>query len=97
MEIVGSVAPEEVPEGRRVFMQEGVWTRVHKQAIADAENGRVTVLKLKDQDELKKMKNNLSARLRAAGYSMHPVVVEQSDGLRVFLELRLRGPQNGAA
>jgi hypothetical protein len=90
MKVIGSVAPEEVPEGERSRSRTGVWSELARRAIQDHENGRVTMVQVDDDKELKKLRNNLVQYLRPKGYRMHPVVVRQSDGgTRVFLELRL--------
>lgn len=100
MEIVGSVAADEVPEGIRRERAPGVYALLAKRAIADHEQSRVTVVKVKDNAELTKLRNNLAGPLRAAGYKARPLIVRQGEELRVFLELALRegkatAPVNG--
>lgn len=92
MEIVGSVAPDEVPEGIRRGRPPGIWAQLCERAIADFRQQRVTVVRLKDQDEIEKMMNNIRTRLRGEGFQPRPVVVKQDDELRVFLELVVREP-----
>jgi len=88
MEIIGSVAPEEVPEGEKPNARSGIWSQLAKRTITDHESGRVTMVQLDDDKELKKLRNNLVQYLRAKGYRMHPVIVRQATGMRVFIELR---------
>jgi hypothetical protein len=90
MEIVGTVAPDEVPEGKRRVRPPGVWGQLAERVVQEHSLGRVVVVKLKDEKEYKTMRNNLAPRLRAAGFKLRPVVIEQKDELRVFLELALR-------
>ena len=90
MEIVGTVTPDEVPEGKRRTRQPGVWGLLCARVVEEHEHGRIVVVRLKDEKEYKTMRNNLGPRLRAAGFKLRPVIVEQKDELRVFLELALR-------
>lgn len=87
MEIVGSVAPEDVPEAPRRGGRPGVWPALQQRIIADHEQGRVTVVRLRDEKEYKTMQNNVGPRFRDTQYRLRPVVVVQDDGLRVFMEL----------
>jgi hypothetical protein len=92
MDIIGSVAPTEVPAGRGRTPREGVWTGLARRAVADHEQERVTVISLADNDELKKMRNGVAFPLRNHGYALRPVVVESDSELRVFMELKPAGP-----
>jgi len=58
--------------------------------LADYEQQRVTVVKLKDEAEYRKMMNNLAPRLREAGFKARPMIVEQQGEIRAFMELALR-------
>lgn len=98
MEIVGSVASEEVPAGRRPRnTRVGIWPPVVARAITDHEQGRVTVIKVKDQKEYNRLRNGTALLFRKTKYRLHPVVVEGTDGWRIFLELRLKDMENGAS
>jgi len=91
VEVIGSVAPEEVP---RLAPVRGIWTALARRAIEDHEQGRVTVVKLDTQEAAKRMRNGMSDYIRKAGYLLHPVAVDQGkDGIRVFLELRRKPEQ----
>jgi len=50
----------------------------------------VTVVRLNDDAEFKKMMNNLRPRLKEEGYKARPILVKQGEELRVFVELVLR-------
>ena len=89
MEIIGSVAPEEVPEGEQRNARSGIWSQLAKRVVMDHESGRVTMVQVDDDKELKKLRNNLAQYLRSKGYRMHLVIVRQATGMRVFIELRL--------
>jgi len=89
MEIIGSVEPQAVPEGRRSTRgANSVWAALARRAMMDHEQGRVTVVKLADQAEYKKMRNGIQPYLRVRKYHLNPVILEQPDGLRVFMELQ---------
>lgn len=91
MEIVGSVDRTEIPQvARRSYRPPGIWAQLSMRAVKDHVAGRVTVVKLKDDKELKKMRAGLQIPLRKLGYKSRLVVIEQPDGLRAFLELALR-------
>jgi len=93
VEIIGSVAPEEVPRvpGSR---REGLWATVVRRAVEDHEQGRVTVIKMDSQADVDRLRNGVRIYLREAGYKLHPVTVDQGkDGVRVFLELRRKPEQ----
>jgi hypothetical protein len=98
MEIVGSVAPDEVPEGKRLSRPIGQWPTLVARAVADHESGRVTVIKVKDEKEYRRFRNGTALIFRAkTKYRLNPVIVEQPDGWRVFLELQLREQEDGGS
>ena len=88
MDIVGSVTVDEVPAGRTRMPREGVWSGLARRAVADHEQERVTVVSLKDEDELKRMRNGVAFPLRNLGYAVRPIIVEANNELRVFMELK---------
>lgn len=93
MEIVGSIAPEEVPENARRAPRTGVWSSLARRCIADHEDGRVTVVKVADQDELAKLRNGTAEALRKAGYGRRFSVEALRDGLKVFMEIERVKPE----
>jgi hypothetical protein len=93
LEIIGSVEPEAVPQGARRLDFKGVWSTLARRAMMDHEQGRVTVIKLNDMDEYKKMRNGVQTYFSTRRYRLNPVIVEQADGLRVFMELQPSGPE----
>jgi hypothetical protein len=93
MEIIGSVSPDGVPEGmRRPARTASVWAALARRAMADHEQGRVTVIKLANAAEYKKMRNGTHSYFNSRKYALNPVIVDQSDGMRVFMELQPLGP-----
>jgi hypothetical protein len=85
IEIIGSVAPQEVPTQRR----ENNWSRLAERVVRDHEEGRVTVLRLTDEEDLVRLRGNLGHHLHRKDYSARTVVVRQGDPIeiRVFVEL----------
>jgi hypothetical protein len=96
MEIVGSVAKDEVPEGRTPS-QNGIWTGLARRAVEDHKQGRVTMIQVTDNEEYKRMRNGTHDAFRQLGYQLFPVIVDQPDGMRIFLEVEERksAPTNG--
>jgi len=94
VEIVGSVAADEVPEGIRRERAPGIWKQLAERALADHKQGRVTVVKVADQKELTKLRANLAQPLRLHGYKARPLIVRQGGEMRVFLELAVH-PTHG--
>jgi hypothetical protein len=87
MEIIGSVDPNAVPAGARP-RRLAVWSVLARRVMIDHEQGRVTVVRLQDQAEYKKMRNGIVTYLRSRKYRLNPVIIQQADGLRVFMELQ---------
>jgi hypothetical protein len=71
----------------------GVWSSLARRAIMDHEQGRITVIKLKDEEEYKKMRNGCAQYFQTRRYRLNPLLVEQADGLRVFMELQPMEPE----
>jgi hypothetical protein len=90
MDIIGSVAADEVPPGERRIRVPGRWEAIVRRAIDDHQQQRVTVLRAKDDKELKMMRNGMAIPLRKHGYRARPVIVRDGNEIRVFLELALR-------
>jgi hypothetical protein len=65
-----------------------MWASLARRAMADHEQGRVTVVKLEDQTEYRKMRNGTQQYFRSRLFRLNPVILEQPDGLRVFMELQ---------
>lgn len=93
MDIIGSVAPEEVPQGESRMGRPGKWSVLADRAVAEAMQGRVLVVRPKDEKELKSLRAGFTIPLKKRGYKAHLVVVRQGAEYRVFIELRLREPQ----
>jgi len=93
MEIVGTVGPDDVPRIERNPVR-GQWTGLAARAAHEHSKGRILVVKLKDEDELKKLRNGTLSWLRANNLRLNPVVVHDQNGaeqsLRVFMEISLR-------
>lgn len=91
-EIVGSVAPEEIPEDARHRHLASPMRDLATRILDDHANGRVTVIRVKNIDELRRLRNSLSSYMRASQLSLRPVSsrVNTPTGteLRVFLEVR---------
>ena len=91
MEILESVDPEEVPEGLTRTARPGLWTGLARRAIADCEEGKVTVVVLKDEDEYVRMRGGVSETINKAGYSRRFRVQTQSDGrVKVYMGLEAK-------
>ena len=90
MEIVGSVAPEQVPAS--VSTVKGLWTNLARRAIADYEKGRVTYVTVQDEAEHRRMRNGMLAYVRRHGYRLSSVATRDSptQPLKVYLQLHPR-------
>jgi hypothetical protein len=88
MKIVGTVAPDEVPAGDVNGGRDGVWSGLARRTMKDHDEGRVTMIELADDDELKRMRNGTSNFFRERGLRLRPVLVRQPDStMRVFMQL----------
>lgn len=85
MEVIGTVAPSEVPA---VAPMPGRWTNLARQAIAAHQKGQVLVVKVKDRAEYKRMVNGMSDAFRRAGYGRSFSAIDEQDGsVRCYLQL----------
>lgn len=84
MRVVGSIPADEVPATSRP----GQWSDLAARAVADHEDGKVTVVEAESRDEVKSLRNNLGNHLHKLGYTAHTVVVERrADAIEVYLQL----------
>ena len=90
MEVLGSISPDEVPEGEIRAM--GTWTILAQQVIQAHRAGKVLVVKVKDRAEQKRMVNGMSERLRQNGYARQFTSVNEPDG-KVTVYCKLADPQ----
>ena len=90
VEIVGSVAPDEVPEGEVRLGRPGKWVSVATAIVADHAQQRVTVIKLSNDKEVQAMRASLAVLLRKHNLRLRPVLVRQGDEIRVFCEVVAR-------
>lgn len=98
MEIVGSVQADQVPEGERRIRQPSAWAHLAQQCVVDHAQGKVTIIRVKNRDEVKKVRNNIMLPLRKLGFRTSPVLVPQGDSINMYLELAKyepRGPRDG--
>lgn len=86
-EIVGSVTQDEVPKPDKRKGRPGVFSAIAERAVEDHRQGRVTVVKVPNEEELKRLRNNISHVLHQYGLAARPIVVKQGEEYRVFLEL----------
>jgi len=96
VKVVGNVTPEEVPvEARtaRSKLRGSIWQDLVEQVIESHENGQVTVVVFADEAEYKKMRNSTAALFRERAYTLYARMLKDPDGLRVFMELRVREPR----
>lgn len=89
MDILDSIDASEVPDtGRPRF---GVWTGLAQRAIADHDQGKVTVIRLNDRTEYRRMANGTADTLRKAGYKRRFVPVDNPDGsVTAYLQLEAK-------
>lgn len=88
MEILESVDPDDVPEGAGRAVRPGLWTGLARRAIADCDQGKVTVVAFKTEEDYKRMRNGVAEIFRKFGYSRRFTVVPEADGgLRVYMGL----------
>ena len=85
MESVGSVPAGEVPAGRGV--RPGQWSGLAVRILEDHKAERVTVVKVRDREEMARMRNGMADKLRQLGWLLRPSIVDEEDGLRVFLSV----------
>lgn len=86
-EIVGSVAPEDVPAASR-HMNPSKWAKLAQRVVSDHRAGRVTVIRVPNQDEVVRLRNNLSNYLRRDNFTSRTIVVHSEDEIRVFIEVK---------
>lgn len=88
MELLDSVAPDDIPEQALSARSKGLggWRALYQRVVDDSHNGLVTVVKLKDQDEYKKLRNGTSNYFREGKYTLDARLMKESDGLRVYLQ-----------
>ena len=97
MHILESVPDDEVPEGASRASRTGIWVDLIQRMLAARQQGRVLVVKLPDNKELYRLRNGVQIGLRKAGYLLHPAIIQEDDGLKVYLQLEPRNPpKNGA-
>jgi len=85
-EIIGSVARDEVPKGVRQ-LRPSLWATLAQRIIDDHHQQRVTVLKVPNAVQLKRLRNGLAEPLRNRGYRLRAIIVRDGDEVRVFCEL----------
>jgi len=94
MELLESVLADEVPTLANPVRGKGLWTDLARRAVADYAEGKVSVVRVKDQQEYRRMRNGMSQAFRDAGFQCMPRTIEEADGLRVYLELRAKEERN---
>lgn len=89
MKIVGTVAPEEVPQEGERNTRERLWVPLARRAIKDYHGGQVTVVEVENRQELNRLRNGTLKYWRENELRCTPVVVPlEGVRLKVFLELR---------
>lgn len=89
-EIVGSVAPNEVPPARR-NIKRSKWALLADRVIADYRAGRVTVLRVSDDAAVIRLRGNIANYLNREHLGARTIVVRDDDEVRVFVEVRPKG------
>jgi len=85
-EIVGSVAKEEVPDGAR--RNGSPWAALAQRVMDDHADGRVTVVKTRDERDVERIRHNVANYLHKSELSPRPVVVKGEGGeIRIFIEV----------
>jgi len=97
MNIVGSVPRDKVPANTPLRPTRGVWPSLALRALRDYKQGRVTIVAVSSEDELKSVRKGVFEALRQKehehGMQLTPVINETSHGeLRLYLKLE---PKNG--
>lgn len=86
MEVIGAVAPEEVP----ALPIKGQWTTLFERVMADYNAGQVTVVRVPNQDEYRRMRNGMQSYFSRAGVILRTTIVPDNDpkkpgSLRVYM------------
>lgn len=87
MEILESVAPEEIPDDAEAPGARGIWTGIAQHAIEQHRKGKVAVVRLPDEEAYKRMRNGIGDYLRQRGYLAKPVLRKEDSGVIVYLKL----------
>lgn len=87
VEVLESIAPSDVPQDAQRLGQRGVWQELIARLIADQEQGLVTVLRVPNEDEYKRMRNGIADTMRKRGFIVKAKVQPDAGSLRVYLEL----------
>ena len=90
MEIVGSVRRDEVPEASRPERPLSPYRELALKAVEDYQREQVTVVKVRDEKELKSFRNNIAYPLRTLGYKPRLVVHREGNEIRIYVNITPR-------
>lgn len=93
MHFLESVPDDEVPAAAARGPVKGIWIELIDRMLTERKLGKVVVVELPDNKELSRLRNGVQVGLRNAGYRLHPAIVQEAHGLRVYLQIQERDPQ----